>query len=69
MDVIPDEFDERVYMGGTATLTGLHGADLSASKARAPVSSPKSAIFSCNSEGISTQWLKAGRLHLVAVRW
>lgn len=52
MGVIPPAIEERGYMDGTRR-TGLQGADFSANKARAPVSSPKSAIFSENAPGIA----------------
>lgn len=53
-EVIPGEVEESVYIGGTETATGLQGADLSASRALAPVSSPKSAILLKNTEGIAS---------------
>lgn len=49
-DVIPDE----AYMGGIEIRTGLQGADLRASRALAPVSSPKSAILLKNTVGIAS---------------
>lgn len=45
-DAIPGEVEEeKVYKGGIEIATGLQGADLRASRALAPVSSPKSAIL------------------------
>lgn len=47
--------EENVYTGGIEIPTGLQGADLRASRARAPVSSPKSAILiKKNTEGIAS---------------
>lgn len=54
-DVIPVEVEEeKVYTGGTETAPGLQGADLRASRALAPVSSPKSAILLKNTKGIAS---------------
>lgn len=54
-DMIPgDVEEEKVYTGAIETATGLQGADLRASRALAPVSSPKSAILLKNTAGIAS---------------